>query len=128
MAHVPPLPGTPLYDVDRGVDGLVEAVRADRSSLLDGGADAVMFRNEGDLTYTLEAGYDGVSVMTGVVTELRPTDRPFGVDFLCDERAAPATGVATGTSFMRQVASGLYEPDMGLWNTDAATLRSTPCA
>jgi hypothetical protein len=29
MAYVPPLPGTPLGDESRGVDGLVEAVRAD---------------------------------------------------------------------------------------------------
>ena len=122
MAHVPPLPGTPLYDADRGVDGLVEAVRADLSILLDGGVDAVMFCNEGDRPYSLEAGYDGVSVMTRVVTELRPTDRPFGVDFLWDARAALAMGVATGASFMREVASGVYESDMGLWNTDAAAL------
>jgi hypothetical protein len=29
MAYVPPLPGTPLCDESRGVNGLVEAVRAD---------------------------------------------------------------------------------------------------
>jgi membrane complex biogenesis BtpA family protein len=122
MAHVPPLPGTPLYDADRGVDGLVENVRADLAILLDGGVDAVMFCNEGDRPYTFEAGYDGVGVMTRVVTELHPTDRPFGVDFLWDARAALAIGVATGASFMREVATGAYESDMGLWNTDAAGL------
>jgi uncharacterized protein len=122
MAHVPPLPGTPLYDEERGVDGLVESVRADLRLLLDGGVDAVMFCNEGDRPYTFNAGYDGVAVMTRVVTELRPTDRPFGVDFLWDARAALAMGVATGASFMREVATGAYESDMGLWNTDAATL------
>jgi len=122
MAHVPPLPGTPLYDADRGIDGLVEAVRADLRILLDGGVDAVMFCNEGDRPYAFHAGYDGVSVMTRVVTELRPTDRPFGVDFLWDPMAALAIGVATGAGFMREVASGVYESDMGLWNTDAAAL------
>jgi uncharacterized protein len=122
MAHVPPLPGTPLYDAQRGVDGMVEAVRADLRILLDGGVDAVMFCNEGDRPYSFQAGYDGVSVMTRVVTELRPTDRPFGVDFLWDPLAALAIGVATGASFMREVASGVYESDMGLWNTDAAAL------
>ncbi len=122
MAHVPPLPGTPLYDEARGVDGLVEAVRADLKILLEGGVDAVMFCNEGDRPYSFEAGYDGVSVMTRVVTELHPTDRPFGVDFLWDPRAALAIGVATGASFMREVASGTYESDMGLWQPDAAAL------
>jgi hypothetical protein len=122
MAHVPPLPGTPLYDAERGVSGLVEAVRADLRILLDGGVDAVMFCNEGDRPYAFRAGYDGVSVMTRVVTELRPTDRPFGVDFLWDPMAALAIGVATGANFMREVASGVYESDMGLWGTDAAGL------
>jgi membrane complex biogenesis BtpA family protein len=122
MAHVPPLPGTPLYDEDRGVDGLVESVRSDLRILLDEGVDAVMFCNEGDRPYTFNAGYDGVAVMTRVVTELRPTDRPFGVDYLWDARAALAMGVATGASFMREVATGTYESDMGLWNPDAAAL------
>ncbi|MCY7419682.1 MAG: BtpA/SgcQ family protein [Chloroflexi bacterium] len=122
MAHVPPLPGTPLYDEDRGVDGLVESVRADLRILLDAGVDAIMFCNEGDRPYSFHAGYDGVAVMTRVVTELRPTDRPFGVDYHRDDRAALAMGVATGASFMREVATGAYESDMGIWSTDAAAL------
>jgi uncharacterized protein len=122
MAHVPPLPGTPLYDAERGVDGLVEAVRADLRVLLDGGVDAVMFCNEGDRPYSFRAGYDGVATMTRVVSELRPSDRPFGVDFLWDPMAALAIGVATGAGFMREVTSGVYESDMGLWHTDAAAL------
>lgn len=122
MAHVPPLPGTPLYDEARGVDGLIEAVRADLRILLDEGVDAVMFCNEGDRPYSFNAGYDGVAVMTRVVAELRPTDRPFGVDYLWDARAALAIGVATGADFMREVATGVYESDMGLWQTDAAAL------
>lgn len=122
MAHVPPLPGTPLYDSRRGIDGLIESVRSDLRVLLEAGVDAVIFCNEGDRPYSLEAGYDGVGVMTRVVTELRPTDRPFGVDYLWDARAALAIGVATGAAFMREVATGVYESDMGLWNTDAAGL------
>jgi membrane complex biogenesis BtpA family protein len=56
------------------------------------------------------------------VTELAPGDRPFGVDFLWDARAALAVAVATGASFIREVTTGVYESDMGLWNTDAAGL------
>lgn len=122
MAHVPPLLGTPLHDAERGIDGMVEAVRADLRILLDGGVDAVMFCNEGDRPYAFHAGYEGVAVMTRIVTELRPSDRPFGVDFLWDPAAALAIGVATGASFMREVTSGVYESDMGLWHTDAAGL------
>jgi membrane complex biogenesis BtpA family protein len=44
------------------------------------------------------------------------------VDFLWDARAALAVGAATGAAFIREVATGVYESDMGLWNTDAAGL------
>ena len=122
MAHLPPLPGTPLYDEAAGVAGIVEAVRADLEILLPAGVDSVMFCNEGDRPYALRAGPEGVAVMTRVVAELAPRDRPFGVDFLWDAQAALAIAVATGASFIREVTTGVYESDMGLWNTDAAGL------
>lgn len=122
MAHVPPLPGTPLYDEKGGIRGLLDAVSADLEILLASGVDAVMFCNEGDRPYSFRAGYDGVAVMTRVVTELAPRDQPFGVDFLWDPGAALAIAVATGAAFMREVVTGTYESDMGLWHSDAAAL------
>lgn len=122
MAHVPPLPGTPLYDEKAGVQGLIDAVARDTRILLDAGFDSVMFCNEGDRPYELNAGLDSAAVMTRVVTECKPQDRPFGVDFLWDANCALAVAVATGASFMREVATGVWESDMGLWNTDAARL------
>lgn len=122
MAHLPPLPGTPLYDEKLGVPGLVETVARDLEILLEHDVDAVMFCNEGDRPYSLKADFEGISVMTRVVTELAPKDRPVGVDFLWDARAALAVAAATGASFIREVTTGVYESDMGLWNTDAAAL------
>src|SRR6185436_6054335 len=84
MAHLPPLPGTPLYDETSGVGGIVDAVRADLEILLAAGVDAVLFCNEGDRPYGLPAGSEGVAVLARVVTELAPRDRPYGVDFLWD--------------------------------------------
>ncbi|MGH3114843.1 MAG: BtpA/SgcQ family protein, partial [Gaiellaceae bacterium] len=122
MAHLPPLPGTPMYWAETGMAGLVDTVRSDLDKLLAAGVDAVMFCNEGDRPYALRAGFEGVAAMTRVVSELAPRDRPFGVDFLWDARAALAVAVATGASFIREVTTGVYESDMGLWNTDAAGL------
>jgi membrane complex biogenesis BtpA family protein len=122
MAHLPPLPGTPLYDEQAGVDGIVESVRADVAHLLDAGVDAVMFCNEGDRPYQLQAGPEGVAVLARVVTEIAPKEVPFGCDFLWDARAALAVAVATGASFIREVTTGVYESDMGLWNTNAGEL------
>ncbi|HEU4657348.1 MAG TPA: BtpA/SgcQ family protein [Capillimicrobium sp.] len=122
MAHLPPLPGTPLYDAAGGMDAIVEAVRADLEELYDAGVDGVMFCNEGDRPYQLTADPAGIAALCRVVTELKPADRPFGVDFLWDPQAALAVAVATGASWIREVATGVYESDMGLWNTNAAAL------
>ena len=121
MAHVPALPGTPLYEAAGGVDALIEHVQRDVAILVDAGFDAVMFCNENDRPYQLKAGPEASAVMTRVVTECRPATIPFGVDYLWDPSIALATAVATGARFMREVVSGVWESDMGLWNTDVAT-------
>lgn len=122
MAHLPALPGSPLYDGARGVRGILDAVRADVEILLAHDVDAIMFCNEGDRPYSLRACPEGIATLARVVTELAPSDRPFGVDFLWDPIAALAVAVACGASFIREVVTGAYESDMGLWNTDAARL------
>ncbi len=122
MAHVPPLPGTPLFDAATGVEGLIDHVKRDTEILLEGGFDAVLFCNEGDRPYQLVAGLEASAVMTRVATECRPTDRPFGVDYLWDAQCALAIAVGAGASFMREVVNGSWESDMGPWHPDAAQL------
>lgn len=122
MAHLPALPGTPRYDARAGVEGILERVRADVRLLLDGGVDAIMFCNEDDRPYTFHADFEAVAIMARVVTELHPTDRPFGVDFLWNAKAPLAVAKATGASFIREVVTGVYESDMGLWQPEAAYL------
>jgi uncharacterized protein len=122
MAHLPPLPGTPLYDDAGGPDAIVESVRRDVEILTASGFDAVMFCNEGDRPYQLTATFEGVAMMARVVTEVAPRDRPFGVDYLWDAHAALAVAAATGASFIREVTTGVYESDMGLWAPDAGKL------
>lgn len=122
MAHLPALPGTVRYDAGLGVDGLIEKVRVDVTHLVRGGVDAVMFCNEDDRPYALRANPEQIAAFTRVVTELRPTDIPFGVDFLWDPIAAMSIAAATGASFIREVVTGVYESDMGLWSPDANEL------
>ena len=124
MAHLPALPGTPRYDAALGLEGLVDKMRPDLQHLLEGGVDAIMFCNEDDRPYTFQAPMEQVAAMTRVVAELRPTAIPFGVDFLWDPLATLCIAAATGASFMREVLTGVYEADMGLWSPDAnAVLR-----
>ena len=55
---------------------------------------------------------------------------PFGVNYLWDPVATVALAVATDADFAREIFTGLYASDMGLWAPDcagAARLRSSNC-
>lgn len=121
MAHVPALPGTPLWNRAEGLPGAIAHVQRDVDLLVAAGFDGVLFCNENDRPYQLRAGLDGAAALTRIVAECRP-DIPFGVDFLWDANCALAVAVATGASFLREVATGAWESDMGLWSPDAAHL------
>jgi hypothetical protein len=121
MAHLPALPGTPLYDRSGGLAAIVEAVGREVDVLVGAGFDAVMFCNENDRPYQLHGGPESAAFLARVATECRPSGIPFGVDFLWDARIALAAAVATGASFLREVTTGVWESDMGLWQTDCAT-------
>lgn len=124
MAHVPALPGTPLYDAKGGMSSIVAELKRDVDMLEAAGFDAVMFCNENDRPYELDAGPESAAFMTRVAIECQPEKIPFGMDFLWDPKIALAASVASGARFMREVVSGVWESDMGLWNTNAArTLR-----
>ena len=118
MAHIPALPGTPRYDREKGVEHLIKGVARDVEHLANGGVDAIMFCNEDDRPYVFEAGIEQIAAMTRVVSEVKPSI-PFGVDFLWDPMAAIAIAYATGARFIREVITGVYESDMGVWSPDA---------
>jgi membrane complex biogenesis BtpA family protein len=122
MAHFPALPGTPRYRAGTTIDSIVAHLRADLEHLIAGGVDGVMFCNEDDRPYAFRVGAEVPSVMASVIGELKPIDRPFGVDILWDPISAMALAKATGASFMREVVTGAYESDMGVWAPDAAAL------
>ena len=122
MAHLPALPGTPRYDRKGGMNAIVEWVQRDVGVLEDVGVDAILFCNEDDRPYSLRVGDEIVAAMARVVTECRPATIPFGVDLMWDPKAAVAVAHATGAAFIREVVTGTYESDMGLWSPDAAGL------
>ena len=121
MAHFPPMPGQPLHDARGGVRALVDAVRRDVEVLAESGVDALMFCNEGDRPYRTSAGPEVPAVMAAAIAEVtRDLELPFGVDILWDPVAASGLGHAVGASFVREVFSGAYAGDFGVWNTDPA--------
>jgi uncharacterized protein len=121
MAHIGALPGAPLYDADGGVAKLIEGVVKDIQNLQDGGVDAIMFGNENDRPYLFTAPPEGVAAMTAVVEAAKPHLKvPFGVNYLWDPIASVAIGAVTGASFVREIFTGLFASDMGLWQPDCA--------
>ena len=57
--------------------------------------------------------------MARIIGELKSEIRiPFGVNVLWDAEASCALAVATGASFVREIFTGVYASDFGLWNTD----------
>jgi len=121
MVHFPPLPGTPLYDAQRGIGGILTSVRADLDALQRGGVDGLLFSNEGDRPYATRVDQASVAVMAAVIGQLRgELTPPFGVDVLWDPMATLALAKATGARFVREVFTGAYGSDLGVWDTDAA--------
>jgi len=121
MAHIGALPGSPLYNADGGVDRLIEGVMRDVEQLQSGGVDAIMFGNENDRPYELTAAVESVAAMTAVVAAVKPSlTVPFGVNFLWDPYATVAIAAATGASFAREIFTGVFASDMGLWAPNAA--------
>jgi membrane complex biogenesis BtpA family protein len=122
MAHVPALPGSPLYDAAAGMQGAIDDVRRDLEILVEEGVDGVLFCNENDRPYLFAAPPVHIAAMARITGELAPAQCPFGVDYLWDARAALGIAVACGAAFMREVMPGVYESDMGLWQPDAGAL------
>src|ERR1700678_2477612 len=121
MAHIGALPGSPLYDAKGGMQKLIDDVVNDVASLQDGGVDAIMFGNENDRPYVFDAPRERIAAMTAVVQAVKPTLKvPFGVNYLWDPKASVAIAQATGALFVREIFTGVFASDMGLWAPDCA--------
>ncbi len=122
MAHIGAMPGSPLYDSNGGMNKLVDDVCGDIEKLQAGGVDTIMFGNENDRPYLLEGTPESIAAMTAIVTAAKAILKvPFGVNFLWDPTATVAIGVATGASFVREIFTGVFASDMGVWAPDCAT-------
>jgi len=119
MCHLNALPGDPYYDPQTGMKGIIDWARKDLNALQNGGVDAVMFSNEFSLPYLTSVETVTVAVMARVIGELMTKIRiPFGVNVLWDPARSLDLAVATGAKFVREIFSGVYASDFGLWNTN----------
>jgi len=122
MIHLGALPGSPLHDAKAGMAKVIDDAARDIEALQDGGVDAVMFGNENDRPYLLAATPVSLAAFAFAVGQLKPMIRlPFGVNYLWDPVATVALAIASAAGFAREIFTGAYESDMGLWVPDAAT-------
>jgi membrane complex biogenesis BtpA family protein len=120
MVHLGALPGSPLHDRTGGVDALVAAARQDLIALQSAGFDAVMFGNENDRPYEFTVDTASTATMAYVIGQLKPAIAvPFGVNVLWDPMSSIALAAATGAQFVREIFTGTYASDMGMWTPDA---------
>lgn len=120
MCHFQALPGDPNYDSLGGMNNVIEKAKQDLEALQEGGVDAVIFSNEFSLPYLTKVLPVTVGSMARVIGDLIPSiSVPYGVNCLWDPIASLDLAVATDAKFIREIISGVYASDFGLWNTDA---------
>ncbi len=116
MCHLAGLPGRPRHDVAGGMASVIDRLRRDVHALQDAGVDGLLFCNENDIPYQLEVGPEIAAAMAAAVAALKPEVRlPFGVNILWDAKASLAVARAVGARFVREVFTGVFESDMGLF-------------
>lgn len=119
MCHFQAMPGDPDYDSKKGMKYVVDCARHDLLALQKGGVDAVMFSNEFSLPYLTKVRTETVASMARVIAELMPDIKvPYGVNCLWDPYASLELAVAVDAKFVREIFTGVYASDFGLWNTN----------
>ncbi len=123
MCHLLALPGDPDFDSVAGMRAVVADARANLRALQAGGVDGVMFSNEFSLPYLTKVECVTVAAMARIIAELfDDISVPFGVNVLWDPYASLDLAVATGAQFVREIFTGVYASDFGLWDTNCGAI------
>lgn len=116
MLHCPPLPGSP--DHRQSVDQIHQFVMQDAKSLVEGGVDALMLENYGDLPfYPSSVPHWTVAHMTALARKIKKTfSLPLGINVLRnDGLSAIAIANASGAQFVRvNILTGARLTDQGI--------------
>lgn len=101
MVHLEPLPGSPGWRGD--LSTLLAAAERDADALRDGGCDALIVENMGDLPYLKgRVGPETVAAMTLAVERVVRRGLPVGVQVLAGANAeALGVALAAGAGFIR---------------------------
>src|SRR4051812_25124527 len=116
MIHLKPLPGTPGFG--GSIDAIVDAALADARALDEGGIDAMMVENYGDVPFRRSAVEPHtIAVMMLAALAIRSvTAKPLGINVLRnDPLAALGIAAACGAAMIRvNVHTGAMVTDQGV--------------
>ena len=119
MLHLMALPGDPGFDHAGGMKAVIDRARRELDALQAGGVDAVMFSNEFSLPYLTKTEPITSVAMARVIGELHDEIKvPFGVNVLWDGEASIDLAAVVGAQFVREIFTGVYASDFGLWDTN----------
>lgn len=119
MLHLQAMPGDPAFDKEKGMKWVIGKAKEDLDALQEGGVDAIMFSNEYSLPYLTDVRTETVAAMARVIGELQSyISVPYGVNVLWDPKASLELAVAVDAKFIREIFTGVYASDFGLWNTN----------
>jgi membrane complex biogenesis BtpA family protein len=102
MLHLPPLPGSPIYNGD-GLKEIIDRALADAESLQAGGVDALEVENFSDPSYfPMEVGPELVAAIAVISDHvMRNVSIPIGICILSDPKASLSVAHAVGAKFVR---------------------------
>jgi len=123
MVHLDPMPGSPGYSREGGMERVVERALKDAAALQSGGVDGIMVENFGDTPfYPQRVPPITVSAITWVIAQLARKIRiPMGVNVLRnDVQSGLSIAAATGARFVRvNVHIGAVVTDQGIVEGEA---------
>ncbi len=102
MLHLPPLPGSPVYN-GAGLQAIIDRALYDAEELQEGGVDALEVENFSDPTYyPNEVGPELTAAMAIIADHVkRAVSKPVGVCVLADPKASLSVAHAVGAQFLR---------------------------
>ncbi len=119
MLHLAALPGDPGFDTTAGISAVIDRAKGELEALQAGGVDGILISNEFSLPYLTKTEPITAITMARIIGGLLPDIRiPYGVNVLWDGRASIDLAVATGAQYVREIFTGVYASDFGLWDTN----------
>lgn len=119
MLHLSALPGDPGFDSQAGLSAVIDRAKEELAALQEGGVDGLLISNEFSRPYLTKTEPITAITMARIIGQLLGDIRvPYGVNVLWDGSASIDLAVATGAQYVREIFTGVYASDFGLWDTN----------